>query len=33
LDDAKIASIAIVEKKSAQRISRQLALENIQFAM
>jgi IclR family KDG regulon transcriptional repressor len=33
LDDSKIASIAVVVKETAQRISRQLALENIQFAM
>src|SRR5258708_10230467 len=32
LDDSKIASIAVVVKETAQRISRQLALENIQFA-
>jgi hypothetical protein len=33
LDDAKIAVVAVVVKETAQRISRQLALENIQFAM
>jgi IclR family transcriptional regulator, KDG regulon repressor len=33
LDDSKIASIAVVVRETAQRISRQLALENIQFAM
>jgi len=33
LEDSKIASIAVVVKETAQRISRQLALENIQFAM
>jgi DNA-binding IclR family transcriptional regulator len=33
LDDSKIASIAVVVKETAQRISRQLTLENIQFAM
>jgi DNA-binding IclR family transcriptional regulator len=33
LDDSKIAPIAVVVKETAQRISRQLALENVQFAM
>jgi len=33
LEDSKIAAIAVVVKETAQRISRQLALENIQFAM
>jgi DNA-binding IclR family transcriptional regulator len=32
LDDSKIPSIAVLVKEAAQRISRQLALENIQFA-
>ena len=33
LDDAKKASVAAVVKETAQRISRQFSLENIQFAM
>jgi DNA-binding IclR family transcriptional regulator len=33
LEDARIASDAFVVKETADRISRQLALENIQFAM